>query len=109
MTYELLRDYQEARKTIDRLIALEPNDTDHRARRAFIDFAERADTRPAGFWTRFLGMTRCRIVSVSTERDAVAADRALAELGAGARILLMQEVSVVSDLAGIILRVWWLG
>ena len=77
VTYELLREYQDARNTIDRLIAIEPNDTDYRARRAFIDFAERADIQPAD---SFLGMGhRLRFY----QRDAVAPDRALAELGAG--------------------------
>ena len=76
VTYELLREYEEARKTIDRLIAIEPNDADYRARRAFIDFAERAEIQPAD---SFLGTGhRLRFY----QRDAVAADRALAELRA---------------------------
>ena len=76
VTYELLREYKEARNTIDRLIAIEPNDADYRARRAFIDFAERAEIQPAD---SFLGMGyRLRFY----QRDAVAADRALAELRA---------------------------
>jgi TolB-like protein/Tfp pilus assembly protein PilF/predicted Ser/Thr protein kinase len=76
VTYELMRNYGQARRTIDRLIALEPNNIDHRARRACIDLDERADTRAAhsvvgtGLPLRFY------------ERDAVAADRALAALSA---------------------------
>jgi tetratricopeptide (TPR) repeat protein len=76
VTNELLREYKEARKTIDRLIAIEPNNVDYRARRAFIDFAERAEVQPMD---SFLGTGhRLRFY----QRDAVARDRALAELSA---------------------------
>jgi tetratricopeptide (TPR) repeat protein len=76
VTYELLRDYKQLKGVCDRLIAIEPNNIDHRMRRAYIDLHERADTRAAhsvvgtGLHLRFY------------ERDAVAADRALAALGA---------------------------
>ncbi|HTG27032.1 MAG TPA: protein kinase, partial [Methylomirabilota bacterium] len=76
VTYELMREYKKEREVCDRLVAIEPNNIDHRARRACIDLDERADARAAhsvvgtGLPLRFY------------ERDAVAADRALAALGA---------------------------
>jgi TolB-like protein/Tfp pilus assembly protein PilF/predicted Ser/Thr protein kinase len=76
VTHELMRNYGQARRTIDRLIALEPNNIDHRARRAFIDFCERADTRAAHSVVG-TGLHLCFY-----ERDAVGADRVLAALGA---------------------------
>jgi TolB-like protein/predicted Ser/Thr protein kinase/Flp pilus assembly protein TadD len=47
VTYELMREYKKEREVCDRLIAIEPNNIDHRARRACIDLDERADTRAA--------------------------------------------------------------
>jgi TolB-like protein/predicted Ser/Thr protein kinase len=75
VTYELLRDYKQLKGLCDRLIAIEPNNVDHRARRAFIDFWERDNTRAVD---SVLGTGHLALY----ERDAVAADRALAELGA---------------------------
>jgi serine/threonine protein kinase/tetratricopeptide (TPR) repeat protein len=75
VTYELLRDYKEARNTIDRLSAIEPNDVDSRARRAFINFAERAEIQAADSFVAKGHRLRFH------QRDAVARDRALAELG----------------------------
>src|SRR5437762_489698 len=46
VTYDLMRDYGQARETSDRLITLEPNNIHARVLRARIDFDERADTRP---------------------------------------------------------------
>src|SRR5437762_1679349 len=46
VTYDLMRDYGQARETFDRLIALEPNNDFPRVYRAWIDAYERADTRP---------------------------------------------------------------
>jgi TolB-like protein/Tfp pilus assembly protein PilF len=46
VTYELTRNYGQARRTIDRLIAIEPNNIDRRLRRAGIEVQERADIRP---------------------------------------------------------------
>src|SRR5205814_1509076 len=77
VTYELLRDYKQEREVCDRLVAIEPNNIDHRARRACIDLDERANTRAAhsvvgtDFPLRFYERV-----------DAAAADRALAALGA---------------------------
>src|SRR5881398_3176768 len=46
VTYDLMRDYGQARETSDRLITLEPNNIHAQVLRARIDFNERADTRP---------------------------------------------------------------
>ena len=98
VTFELLRDYKQLKGVCDRLIAIEPSNVDYRARRAFIDFAERADTRPAhsvvGETDQLLEVVRHNGAGPLSfyERDTVAADRALAELAARARIILMQEV-----------------
>ncbi len=76
VTYELMREYKKEREVCDRLVAIEPNNIDHRARRACIDLDERADTRAAhsivgtGRHLRFY------------ERVDAAADRALAALEA---------------------------
>ena len=43
-TAELMGNYARARAARDRLIALEPNNSDGRKRRAWIDFEERGDT-----------------------------------------------------------------
>jgi len=76
VTYELLREYKKEREVCDRLIAIEPNNIDHRARRACIDFDERADTRAAH------SVVGTGLHLSFYERDTVAADRALATLGA---------------------------
>jgi serine/threonine protein kinase/tetratricopeptide (TPR) repeat protein len=86
-TYHLLRDYKEERQTVDRLIALEPNNTRHRLTRAWIDVRERADTRAVHAVLETipadnLEFARLRLDLALYERDAVAADRALAVLGA---------------------------
>src|SRR5213082_1281122 len=46
VTYNVMRDYGQARETSDRLITLEPNNIHARVLRGRIDFDERADTRP---------------------------------------------------------------
>jgi serine/threonine protein kinase/tetratricopeptide (TPR) repeat protein len=73
VTYGLMREYKKERDVCDRLIALEPDNIDHRMRRAGIDLNERADTRAAQSAGLHLYLYA---------RDAVAADRALAELDA---------------------------
>jgi tetratricopeptide (TPR) repeat protein len=78
VTYELMREYEKEREVCDRLIALEPTDIDYRLRRAWIDFSERADTRGVH---AVLGKKADLYLALS-EGDAVAADRALAALGA---------------------------
>jgi TolB-like protein len=84
VTYELMRNYGQVRRIIDRLIALEPNNIYHPGRRTVIDFLERADTRP---WHAFdktvTDRTLCPECSLSlalNERNTVDADHALAEL-----------------------------
>jgi TolB-like protein/predicted Ser/Thr protein kinase len=74
VTYELLRDYKQLKAVCDRLIAIEPNNIDHRARRACIDFWERADTRPVH------SLVGLGLHLSFYERDALAAERALAAL-----------------------------
>ncbi len=86
-TYHLLRDYQKERQAVDRLIALEPNYTGHRLARAWIDVRERADTRAVHAVLETvpaddLESARLRLDLALYERDAVAAERALAVLGA---------------------------
>jgi tetratricopeptide (TPR) repeat protein len=73
VTYELMREYRKEREICDRLIAVEPNNIDHRMRHDCIDLHERADTRAA----HSVGL-HLRLY----ERDAVAIDRALAEVDA---------------------------
>ncbi len=73
VTYELMRDYKREREVCDRLIAVEPDNIDHRMRRAVIDVHEQADTRAAHSVGLHLGLYG---------RDAVAVDPALAELDA---------------------------
>ena len=45
-TYYLLRDYQKTRQTMDRLLALKPDDVDTKLSRAGLALCERADDRP---------------------------------------------------------------
>src|SRR5207302_396468 len=77
VTYELLREYKKEREVCDRLVAIEPENIDHRARRACIELDERADTRAAH------SVVGTDLPLRFYERvDAAAADRALAALGA---------------------------
>jgi serine/threonine protein kinase/tetratricopeptide (TPR) repeat protein len=77
VTYELMREYTKEREVCDRLIAIEPDNIDHRARRACIDLDERADTRAAH------SVVGSDLPLRFYERvDAATADRALAALGA---------------------------
>src|SRR6266498_642822 len=84
-TYRLMRNYGQARGTIDRLIALEPNNIDGQGSRARIDFHERADTRPWHAFENTLGDPKqcpeCSLFLALYERNSIAADRALAALG----------------------------
>jgi TolB-like protein/Tfp pilus assembly protein PilF/predicted Ser/Thr protein kinase len=86
-TYHLMRNYGQERRTIDRLIALEPNNIGHRLGRAWIDVRERADTRAVhAVLEKILAdnpdSAHLRLDLALYERDAVAADHALAALGA---------------------------
>jgi TolB-like protein/Tfp pilus assembly protein PilF len=86
VTYALLRDYKQARETIDRVIAINPNAIDAKLFRARIDFNERADIRPLHAemeraLPEFPGLRVANMFSLALlERDAVAADRVLAVL-----------------------------
>jgi TolB-like protein/tRNA A-37 threonylcarbamoyl transferase component Bud32 len=46
LTYQLLRRYKETAETLDRVLAVAPNDVPMRVRRAWVDFQWRADPRP---------------------------------------------------------------
>jgi TolB-like protein/Tfp pilus assembly protein PilF/predicted Ser/Thr protein kinase len=83
-TYHLLRDYKREGGAVDRLIVLEPNNSDHRLHRAWIDLREGADIRAAHailekLVTDDLESASVRLDVAFYERDAVAAERVLAE------------------------------
>src|SRR5205823_3536425 len=89
ITYNLMSDYEQARETLDRLIALEPNNNFHLVFRAWNDVAERADTRPFHAVIEKIlrddpawagNLVEQRLFLASAEHDPVAADRALATL-----------------------------
>jgi TolB-like protein/Tfp pilus assembly protein PilF/predicted Ser/Thr protein kinase len=84
VTHHLMRNYGQERRTIDRLIALEPNNIGHRLGRACIDVRERADTRAVhAVLEKVLADDPESALGLALyERDAVAADHALAALGA---------------------------
>src|SRR5207249_4328099 len=87
VTHHLMRNYGQERRTIDRLIALEPNNIRHRLVRAWIDVRERANTRAVhAVLEKILAdnpeSAGLRLDLALYERDAVAADHALAALGA---------------------------
>jgi serine/threonine-protein kinase len=46
LTYQLLRRYPETAATLDRVLAMAPNDVPSRVRRAWVDFQWRADPKP---------------------------------------------------------------
>jgi TolB-like protein/tRNA A-37 threonylcarbamoyl transferase component Bud32 len=88
--YEYLRRYREEQATVDRLLAIEPNDVGRKAWRAFNEFSWKADTRPLH---QLIDEIRVKnpaaVQSVSdswfycalAERDAAAAANAMAALG----------------------------
>jgi serine/threonine protein kinase/tetratricopeptide (TPR) repeat protein len=83
ITYAQMREYKKAREVADRIIALEPNDIEHRLGRAHIDLRERADTRPLDALGKMLAHDpEAWFYLAFCERDAVAVDHALAALGA---------------------------
>ena len=87
VTHHLMRNYGQERRTIDRLIALEPNNVDHRLGRAWIDVRERANTRAVhAVLEKILAddpeSAGSRLDLALYDRDAVAADHALAVLAA---------------------------
>src|SRR5437867_461905 len=89
VTYDVMRDYGQARETSDRLITLEPNNIHARILRARIDFDERADTRPLHAVSEKIlrddpasagNLVGWRFYLALYERDFASADRALAPL-----------------------------
>src|SRR5437762_1768373 len=85
VTHHLRRNYGRDRRTIVRLIALEPNNVDHRLGRAWIDVRERANTRAVhAVLEKILAddpeSAGSRLDLALYDRDAVAADHALAVL-----------------------------
>jgi serine/threonine protein kinase/tetratricopeptide (TPR) repeat protein len=87
ITYAQMREYKKAREVADRIIALEPNDIEHRLGRAHIDLRERADTRPLDALGKMLAHDpEAWFYLAFCERDAVAADHALAALGAQGQV-----------------------
>src|SRR5438034_3637896 len=87
VTYGLLREYKQSREVFDRVVALEPNNIGHRLVRAWIDVRERANTRAVrAVLEEILAdnpeSARLRFDLALYDRDAVAADHALAALGA---------------------------
>src|SRR5213594_726783 len=89
VTYNVMRDYGQARETSDRLITLEPNNIHARALRARIDFDERADTRPLHAVIEKIlrddpasagNLVGWRFYLALYEHDIASADRALAPL-----------------------------
>jgi serine/threonine protein kinase/tetratricopeptide (TPR) repeat protein len=87
VTHHLMRNYGQERRTIDRLIALEPNNIGHRLGRAWIDVRERANTGAVhAVLEKILAdnpeSAGSRFDLALYDRDAVAADHALVALGA---------------------------
>jgi TolB-like protein/Flp pilus assembly protein TadD len=83
ITYGLMRDYRQAGATIERLIALEPNNIGYRFYRAEIDAEERADLRPVQVFIEknFTDAHARMCFSIALwGRNFAAADRALAEI-----------------------------
>ena len=89
VTYDVMRDYGQARETSDRLITLEPNNIHARVLRARIDFDERADTRPLHAVIEKIlrddpasagNLVGWRFYLALYEHDFASADRALAPL-----------------------------
>ncbi len=77
-TAELMRNYARARAASDRLITLEPNNSDWRKWRAWIDFDERGDTRALHAYYQTLGRPDFDLSLY--ERNTIGADQALTAL-----------------------------
>jgi TolB-like protein len=91
LTYEALGRYKEMAATLDTVLAMAPKDIPSRVRRALVDFEERADSKPlhAAIQTILaeepnaaLSLVNPRLSLVLCERDPVAAERALSDMGA---------------------------
>jgi tetratricopeptide (TPR) repeat protein len=86
ITADLMRNYARARVAMDRLIAVEPNNSNHRKWRAFIDFEERADAAALHAYYQTFGRPQgpdfdpCYFSLSLYERDTIDADQALTAL-----------------------------
>jgi tetratricopeptide (TPR) repeat protein len=89
LTYQLLRRYEETAATLNRVLAIAPNDIPTRVRRAWVDFQWRADPKPlhAAIETILAQDPTAAPVLVNQwldlalgERDPAAAERALAAM-----------------------------
>ncbi len=85
-TYHLLREYKLEADAVDRLVALEPNNINHRLSRAWLDVRERANTHAVHALLEKIAednprSAQLRLNLAFYDRDAVAADNALAVLG----------------------------
>jgi TolB-like protein/Tfp pilus assembly protein PilF len=92
LTYEALHRYKEMAATVDRALAMAPKDIPSRVRRAWVDLESRADPKPlhAAIQTILAEDPNAAPVLVEQwlvvalrERDAAAAERALAAMPAG--------------------------
>ncbi len=88
-TYLVLRDYKHSEETLDRWLALDPNNIEARVARAAIDIRSRGDTRPLHAVLEKIRAENPAAVKdlagetlwvASFERDAVTASHALTEL-----------------------------
>jgi serine/threonine-protein kinase len=92
LTYEALRRYKEMRATLDKVLAIAPKDIPTRVRRAWVNFAEYADSKPlhTTIDTILIEDSTAAPVLVSQslllallERDPTAAQRALSIMNGG--------------------------
>jgi TolB-like protein/Flp pilus assembly protein TadD len=92
LTYQALRRYKETATTLDRALAIAPNDVPSRVRRAWVDLQWRSDPKPlhAAIETILAGDPTAAPVLVNQwldlalgERDPAAAERVLAAMPAG--------------------------
>jgi TolB-like protein len=92
LTYEALGRYKEMGATLDRMLAMAPNDVQSRVRRALVDLESRADPKPfqtaidailADDTNAALGFVNPWLLVVLRERDSVGAQHALSNMGIG--------------------------
>jgi serine/threonine-protein kinase len=92
LTYQNLRRYKETATTLDRALAIAPNDVPSRVRRAWVDLQWRSDPKPlhtaietilAGDPTAAPVLVNQWLDLVLGERDPAAAERVLAAMPAG--------------------------
>jgi serine/threonine protein kinase/tetratricopeptide (TPR) repeat protein len=92
LTYEALGQYKEMAATLDRVLAIAPNDVHSRIRRAVVDLERRAD--PKAFKTTIdailaddpnaaFGFVNPWLLAVSREHDSGGVQRALSNMGEG--------------------------